>query len=321
MESLNRAKTKAVNHISHELKTPLSVIQGSVKVIKRKLEHTPPYSQIRDLMDSIERNLQRLLNISRETDTIFRLSQELEATMLIGDLDRLWQRMESVSDVPSGVREHWNALRKWVDNYFEASTQFFQSIDLYTFIVSTVERLKGQLSGRDLDIKIDGAHDLFISMDPEIFRDIAEGLIKNAIENTPNGGLIRVGLEQKDDRIILTVTDSGIGITDENKRYLLDGLHHTKETDLYSSKKPLDFGAGGKGLDLLRIKYYSLRFGFDLSLESNRCMYLPTEKDICPGDISQCPAIRMRNECINSGGSTFRISFPVRPRSASSDES
>lgn len=321
LESLNRAKTKAVNHISHELKTPLSVIQGSVKLIKRKLEPLPQYSSIRDLMDSIERNLQRLLNISRETDTIFRLSQELEATMLVGDLDRLWQRMESLSDVPANVKEHWNALRKWVDAYFESSTQFFQSIDLYTFIVATVERIKGRMAGRDLDIKVDGAHDLFISTDPEVLRDIAEGLIKNAVENTPNGGTIRVGLEQQDNRIELTVTDTGIGITDENKRYLLDGLHHAKETDLYASKKPLDFGAGGKGLDLLRIKYYALRFGFDFSFESNRCMYIPTDKDVCPGDISRCPAIRNRNECINSGGSTFRVSFPVRPRSASFDES
>jgi light-regulated signal transduction histidine kinase (bacteriophytochrome) len=50
-------------------------------------------------------------------------------------------------------------------------------------------------------------------MDPQVLRDIAEGLIKNAIENTPDGGVIRIGLEQKDDRILLSVTDTGIGIT------------------------------------------------------------------------------------------------------------
>lgn len=320
LESLNRAKTKAVNHISHELKTPLSVIQGSMRLIRRKLEATAQYASIRELMDSIERNLQRLFNISRETDQIFRLSQELEAVMLVGDLDRLWQRMESLSEVPADVRGHWNSLREWVGQYFAASTQFFQSIDLYTFVVSIVERMRGRLPGRNLDIRVDGANDLFISMDPQVLRDIAEGLIKNAIENTPDGGAIRIGLEQKDDRILLSVTDTGIGITEENKRYLLDGLHHAKETDLYSSRKPLEFGAGGKGLDLLRIKYYSLRFGFDISFESNRCVHIPTDRDICPGNISQCAAIKNREECLASGGTTFTISFPVRKRSASVDE-
>ncbi len=320
LESLNRAKTKAVDHISHELKTPLSVIQGSVRLIKRKLEPTPQYRAIRELIDSVERNLQRLFTISRETDKIFRLSQELEAVMLVGDLDSLWQRMESLSEVPADIRAHWNALRDWVDQYFEASTQFFQSIDLYTFVVSVVDRIKSRLSGRDLDIRVDGANDLFISIDPEILRDIAEGLIKNAIENTPDGGSIRVGLEQKDDRIVLSVTDTGVGITEENQRYLLDGLHHAKETDLYSSKKPFEFGAGGKGLDLLRMKYYSLRFGFDISFESNRCIYIPTDRDVCPGNISQCLSIRSKADCLNSGGTTFTVSFPVRKKPAAIDE-
>ncbi len=320
LESLNRAKTKAVNHISHELRTPLSVIQGSLKLIRRKLERTTEYNSIRDLMESLERNLQRLLGISRETDKIFRLSQELEAVMLVGDLDRLWQRMESLSEVPVDIQEHWDVLRAWVDNYFQTSTQFFQSIDLYTFLVSVVERMKNKLSRRDLDIRVDGAHDLFISIDPEILRDIAEGLIKNAIENTPDGGMIRIGLDQKDDRISLAVTDTGTGITEENKRYLLDGLHHAKETDLYTSKRPLEFGAGGKGLDLLRMKYYALRFGFDITYDSNRCVYIPTDKDLCPGDISQCPSIRSKEDCLNSGGSTFTVSFPVRKRTQSLDE-
>lgn len=320
LESLNRAKTKAVNHISHELRTPLSVIQGSLKLIRRKLERTPEYSSIRDLMESLDRNLQRLLGISKETDKIFRLSQELEAVMLVGDLDRLWQRMESLSEVPMDIKDHWNALRGWVDHYFETSTQFFQSIDLYTFIVSVVERIKNKLDRRSLDIRVDGAHDLFISIDPEILRDIAEGLIKNAVENTPDGGMIRISLDQKDDRIALSVTDSGIGITEENKRYLLDGLHHAKETDLYTSRRPLEFGAGGKGLDLLRMKYYALRFGFDITFESNRCVYIPTDRDVCPGDISQCPSVRNKEECLSSGGSAFTVAFPVRKRPSSLDE-
>lgn len=320
LEGLNRAKTKAVNHISHELKTPLAVIKGNVKIIKRKLEHTPQYAVIRELIDSLERNLERLFNISRETDEIFRLSRELEAVMLVGDLDRLWQSMESLSEVPSDVRVHWNALREWVGQYFEASTQFFQSIDLHTFVVSLVERMKNESSGRKLEIKMDGANDLFIFMDPSVLRHITEGLIRNAIENTPDGGTIKVTAEQKEDRIILHVTDSGVGITEDNKRYLFDGLHHAKETELYSSRKPFEFGAGGKGLDLLRMKHYSQRFGFDISFESNRCIHIPTDQDTCPGETSACPFIRDKEDCMASGGTTFTVTFPVGNRSVSVDE-
>ena len=111
-------------------------------------------------------------------------------------------------------------------------------------------------------------------MDPFILREVAEGLIKNAIENTPDGGIIEVSVEQNDTGILLHIADRGIGITEENQGSLLDGLFHTKETELYTTKKPFEFGAGGKGLDLLRIKYYAKRYGFNISLtEHAMCLH------------------------------------------------
>ncbi|MDI7261898.1 MAG: histidine kinase, partial [Thermodesulfobacteriota bacterium] len=100
-------------------------------------------------------------------------------------------------------------------------------------------------------------------------------------------------------------------ITEENQKFIFDGLFHTQETDLYSSKRPYDFNAGGKGLDLLRIKVYGKRFGFDLSVGSRRCLYLPTDRDLCPGTISACPHCRGVEDCSASGGSTFCVSFPL----------
>ena len=41
--------------------------------------------------------------------------------------------------------------------------------------------------------------------------------------------------------------DFGIGVTKANQRHLFNGLFHTLDTELYTSKKPYDFGAGGKG--------------------------------------------------------------------------
>jgi signal transduction histidine kinase len=148
-------------------------------------------------------------------------------------------------------------------------------------------------------------------MDIRILEGILEGLLKNAIENTPDEGVIRILLERKDGTPLLKVQDFGVGITEENQRYLFDGLFHTQETDLYTSKKPYDFNAGGKGLDLLRMKVYGQRFGFDLSVESRRCIYLPSDRDLCPGRISKCLHCRKLEDCFTSGGSTFFVSFSV----------
>jgi signal transduction histidine kinase len=148
-------------------------------------------------------------------------------------------------------------------------------------------------------------------MAPEILEDILRGLIKNAIESTPDEGSIRIILVQKDERLLLKVQDSGIGITEDDQKRIFDGLFHTLDTQLYVSKKPYDFGAGGKGLDLFLMKIYGHRFGFDLSIESQRCIYIPTERDICPGRISTCSHCRGPRDCEASGGTTFSLSFQI----------
>ena len=52
----------------------------------------------------------------------------------------------------------------------------------------------------------------------------------------------------------------------QDQPYIFDGLFHATETDLYTSKRPYDFGAGGKGLELLKVKVYSKRYGFEVSM-------------------------------------------------------
>lgn len=171
--------------------------------------------------------------------------------------------------------------------------------------------MKHQTRHRDVEINLDGMKDLTLIMDPKILEEIITGLLKNAIENTPDEGIIRMVLEQKGQWLLFKVMDFGIGITKENQRHLFDGLFHTLDTELYSSKKPYDFGAGGKGLDLLRIRTYGQRFGFDISVGSQRCLYLPTDRDLCVGKISGCPHCKTRDDCLNAGGSTFCVTFPV----------
>lgn len=311
LENLNRAKTKAVNHISHELKTPLAVIQGNVRIMRRKLETMSLITHFQGLIEPLERNLERLFNISQETDEIFNVSQELEALVILDDIDRLWQHMEVLSEIPPDIRSHWEALKKWTSHHLSGSTQNFQSIDLFPFVRSVLEKMKHLFAHRNIRFQIDGENFLFISMDPVILRDIVKGLVKNAIENTPDGGIIAITMKQKEDKIWLHITDYGVGITEENQQYIFDGLFHTEETESYSSKKPYDFGAGGKGLELLRMKINGRRFGFDISCKTQRCIYIPSDQDICPGDISLCRHCKSPDDCKTSGGTTFSVSFPV----------
>ena len=314
LEDLNRAKTKAVDHISHELRTPLAVIQGNVRILKRKIQAASMMNgKIEVIFDGLERNLERLQRIQRETDEIFRVTQAVEANVLLDDLERLWERIENFSGLPPDVHKHLEALKQWVGQYRASGVSAsVQPIDLYLFVRQVVEKAQQSAPERKIVFHIERGSALSIAMDPLILSDLVEGLVKNAIENTPDGSRIEISFEQKGDRIWLHVTDYGVGIREENQQYLFDGLFHTKETDLYSSRRPYDFGAGGKGLELLRMKVYGQHFGFDISMKSKRCTYLPTDQDLCPGDVSQCPHITGPEGCLASGGTTFSVAFPKR---------
>jgi len=278
LEQLNRAKSRALDHLSHELRTPLAVIQGNIRILKRKVQAQSTPIVRAEIFHSLEKNLGRLSDIQQETDQIIRSHQEVE--------------------VRPGFEE--------IDHSPSLSTE---TISLYAFIERLLDDLKKQAGHRDIQFQLDGEKNLSLTIDPKILEASLVGLLKNAIENTPDEGMVRIVLEQKAQWIQLKVMDFGVGITKENQRHLFDGLFHTLDTELYSSKKPYDFGAGGKGLDLLRIKTHAQRFGFDVSAGSQRCTYLPTERDLCPGRISECQRCKTREDCINSGGSTFCLTF------------
>jgi CheY-like chemotaxis protein len=265
LELLNRAKSKALDHLSHELRTPLSVIQGTLRIFKRKLQTEASPTEGEEFFKTVQNNLDRLIRIQEETDKIIRSYQTLE--------------------------------RKRI------------------FLLSFAERILGKArqstAHRQLNFYLEGDRDLSLFMASEILEDILSGLIKNAIENTPDEGSIRIILLQKDRRLLFKVQDSGIGITEDNQKQIFDGLFHTLDTELYKSKKPYDFGAGGKGLDLFLMKVYGQRFCFDLSVKSQRCTYIPKDGDLCPGRISACSHCRGPRDCEASGGTTFSLSFQI----------
>jgi signal transduction histidine kinase len=262
------------------------------------------------MLAAIERSVERLFVMQREADEILRTSGELEAEGLVGELARLKEKVEGLYEVPPEIDEAWERLKKWMGTHVShIPDAALQVLDLYPFLLQSVEKARQYAAHRQVLLKAEAMNEVYVLMEPTILREVIDGLIRNAIENTPDGGFVTVWLEEKDEAVLLHVTDCGVGISEENQRYIFDGLFHTQETERYASKKPYDFDAGGKGLDLLRMKAYASRFGFGLSVKSTRCLHLPGEGDACPGDISRCPFCKTVQDCVESGGTTFTVSF------------
>ena len=313
LERLNRAKGKALDHLSHELKTPLALIQGSLRVLKKKALFPLHKSSLEDFFTILDKYLSRLFDVQRESEKIILTYRQIEEENIVDEIEDLLKKLErSEADVPYDTKELWTTLKKILVSYVPRQKDEHTMVSLYPMTEDIIIGVRKNAPHRDLEISLFGDKKSSVIMDRGIVRDMIAGLVKNAVENTPDGGLIEISLNKENqDEVTVSVRDYGVGITEENQEYIFEGFFHTQDTTLYGSKKPYDFGAGGKGLDLLQMKIYGQRFRFNISLQSDRCVYIPTDNDPCPGRISLCPHITNREGCLASGGSTFCLTFPA----------
>lgn len=314
LRRLGRAKDKALHHLSHELKTPLAVVQGTLRILKRKIQ-SEGSNPSKEIFATLERHLGRLLDIQQEASEILKAHHELEEFSLHEEIDRIWVQLKSVSGAPPDLIAEWNRLKTNISQYLSVKAPALVPVSLYPAMEKALSEAREKSKHRDIRFFLEGRKDILAFTEPTILEKVLEGLLKNAVENTPDEGMIGIVLEQVGHRGLLKVQDFGIGITEEDQKSVFDGLFITQDTDLYSSKKPYDFNAGGKGLDLLRIKVYGQRFGFDISMESRRCVHAPTNRDDCPGRISSCGPCKRIEDCLAAGGTTFCISFPLTAES------
>ncbi|RLB40233.1 MAG: histidine kinase [Deltaproteobacteria bacterium] len=311
LSSLNRAKDKVINRLSHELKTPLSVLSASLSILEKRLSALPEESW-KSTIERAKRNLDRILEIQYQVEDIMR-ERRFEAHRLISLLlEEVADELEALVAEEVGEGKIVAKIRERIDEIFGAKEYRPESLNLGSETATILDNIKPQMSHRDVQIvtELDTSAPL-IFVPKEVLEKVVVGLVKNAVENTPDQGKIEVFVQKRGKGAELVVKDYGVGITEENQRRIFEGFFMTQDTLDYSSKRPFDFNAGGKGADLLRMKIFSERYGFEISMNSSRCKFIPEDTDKCPGKITECDFCENPEECYGSGGTTFRIYFPA----------
>ena len=114
---LDKAKERVINHLSHELKTPLSIITGVLARIRSRLEHDT-LSVLNKTLDRGERNVKRLIDLQTKIDDILnqqsveeigRVMDLIESAYeIIGDLDLrvswIWDYISEPAEIDDGEK-------------------------------------------------------------------------------------------------------------------------------------------------------------------------------------------------------------------------
>lgn len=308
VSSLNRAKDKVINHLSHELKTPVSVLSGSLSIIARKLALLPDKNWENTLARG-ERNLDRIIEIQNQVEDIMR-GRDYEPHHVLTQMVNLCaDELETLLAEQVGDGEIVETIRKRIDDIFGPKEMTSQLLALDQVVQERLEVLKPLFSHRNVQIMENLKPTSPISIPLEPLQKVIDGLVKNAVENTPDEGKVEVTVAQTDGMVEAMVRDYGVGIIEDAQRRIFEGFFATQDTLDYSSKRAFDFNAGGKGADLLRMKIFAERYGFKITMTSTRCPFIPEETDICPSAISECSHCSRPEDCFASGGTTFTLQF------------
>ncbi len=310
LKMLDKAKERVINHLSHELKTPLAVLSAVLKRLHQLLDPNENPG-VDKTFSRGRRQISRLADLGTKINDILNQRPVAEQLRILNIIENAADLVDAFKDrADSEKKEILGLIARQLDSLFAVSDIHEEPIFLAPFLEETLQEARSGMGSRDLDITLRCDDPLQIKMDRSILSKVLSGILKNAIENTPDQGIIEMIAEPVKEGVQVMVRDHGVGITETNRNLIFGGFFHTQDTDLYSSRRPYEFNAGGAGADLLRIKVFSERFGFSVRFETRRCPYIPTDADMCPGRISDCKFVHDRDGCITTGGSTFYVLFP-----------
>lgn len=305
LKGLNAAKDKMISHLSHELKTPVAILLSSFKILSKKLADLPEKNWEKTL-ERIKRNLDRIIGIEDEVYDIVEKKSFIHKNIFSLIFDQCEDTIEALIAEEIGEKGVISRVRERLDDIFSSRDLEVKQIYLNQFVQDRFDNLCPLFAHRNVETSVRLKSSTPIEMPLDPLKKIVDGLIRNAIENTPDGRKIEILVHDRGKGVEFIVQDQGVGLTQEAQKRIFEGFFTPQATMDYSSKRPYDFGAGGKGADLLRMRIFSERYHFKIKMISRRCKYLPKDSDICPGSIEKCPK---KKESPCNGGTTVSIFF------------
>jgi PAS domain S-box-containing protein len=308
VKSLNRTKDRVIHHLSHELKTPVSILSASLNLLKKRLLEITD-QRWDQIFERAQRNLQRLLEMQYQLEDILREKDYKTHHMLSALLDASVDELEILISLGLGEKDIIGKIRQHIDDTYGPRKSKSEVIELGPFVKEKIKTLRPKFAQRKCRLRTYASETAAIYIPPDVLGKVVEGLVRNAVENTPDGANISVKVRKGEIGPEFEVKDSGIGISEENLRLIFENYFTSYDTMQYSTRQPYDFKAGGKGFDLLRMKIFSERYNFRIKMTSGPCHLIDEEGLECPGNVADCVPDRRMKDCRNTGGTTVTVQF------------
>ncbi len=214
LSSIETLRTDFIANVSHELKTPLSVIQNYTSMLS-----APNLTEEKriEYADSISRETKRFTEM---ITNILKLNK-LENQKIFSKLT-VYELNEQLCECLLNFEEQWEKKNLVLETY-----------------IDEIVTVKG---------------------DPDLLCLVWNNLISNAVKFTDNGGKISVKLTSDNDYAVVSVSDTGCGISPEEGKHIFEKFY---QGDSSRSTQ-------GNGLGLALVKRVVNIVGGEISVESEK---------------------------------------------------
>ncbi len=210
-----------VQNISHELKTPISGVKANLESII--------------ILNQKEKDQKTTEAIARAIDSINSLNKLVNDLSILSQLDRKSLPIEKIK-----VNEEiTNIVNQINEQYKKNEIKGEKKLEIKTILTEP-------------EIVIEGAK--------ELFDRAISNLIENAIKYSKDDINITIETEVKENILIITIKDSGLGISKENQKLIFDRFYRIDQS---RNRK-----TGGSGLGLAIVKNIVECFKGNITVES-----------------------------------------------------
>lgn len=227
---------------------------GGVVVLARDLTPFLRVGEIRrDFVANVSHELKTPLSAIRgfaETLHEGAIDDPAAAPRFVGRILKQCQRLEALlTDLLTLSRlEHPAAQSGWTE------------IDLAALVTEAIDLIEEGMRERELRLEVNVRPVPTFEGDAEAIMRLCSNLLENAIKYNRPRGRVEVRLDQHDDRIVLEVSDTGIGISQDSIDRLFERF--------YRVDKGRSRDEGGTGLGLAIVKHAAQLHGGTVQVES-----------------------------------------------------
>ncbi|TKG96923.1 hybrid sensor histidine kinase/response regulator [Puteibacter caeruleilacunae] len=185
IEELNQLKLRVFTHISHEFKTPLSLIIAPAQELIKRLKGSEKNTKDLEIIQNNAQKLQVLVNEILE-----------------------------VRKIESGAFQMAKA-----------------NIDVVTFIKNSCDSFYHWANQKNIEFTFESdTEELVLNIDQGLMEKVLYNLISNALKFTQKGS-VNVSLNTFNDHCLITVKDSGIGISKDDQEKLFNMFFRAEQQD------------------------------------------------------------------------------------------